>query len=390
MAFLTSCCALVGFLGACAESSRSPSVEPVIDTINGAVVVRNGPAGLWGEGEAWRAEQVFRLGAPDGPPELLFGSGLMTVSLGPHGNVFVLDNQANEVRVFDPNGGFLRRFGRPGRGPGELRNPGSLAWDPLDRLWIPETFQGRYTVFDSTGTFLKTVRRSIVTVQRIQYQIRFDRPGTFVDHSGAGGKLNLLCVDTLGQIVDSLSIPNPDLPPSVMGIVLRPGSPTREAVGRFLPLLIWTLAPDGTVWTAISDDLRLVQLNLKGDTLRIVETDHRHPTFTPLEQDLVDRARRELGRDASFVRQVIQAIHVLDDGHVLVQIAAEMDAAGDTLDVFDPEGRFLGSMGTGFALHPRAVPALVGDTLVGVTLGEFDVAYVVRATIRRGKEPNGR
>ena len=142
-----SSCALVAFLTACAESSRSPPGGPVMDTINGVVLVRNGPEGLWQEGDEWAIREDFRIGAADGPREILFGGNLASVSLGPHGQIFVLDFQAEEIRVFDGKGAFVRNIGRPGQGPGELARPMALGWDSAERLWVPNAFNGRHTVF---------------------------------------------------------------------------------------------------------------------------------------------------------------------------------------------------------------------------------------------------
>lgn len=70
---------------------------------------------------------------------------------------------------------------------------------------------------------------------------------------------------------------------------------------------------------------------------------------------------------------------------MLVQIAGEMKAQTPILDVFDPDGRFMGSIDLGFPLQTNALHAFKGDTLAVVTLGELDVPYVVKAVIRRPK-----
>jgi len=83
------------------------------------------------------------------------------------------------------------------------------------------------------------------------------------------------------------------------------------------------------------------------------------------------------------VRPVAQTIHVSHDGHVLAQIADEHDRPGRELDVFDPSGRYLGSMPLGFRMSTWGIPAIAGDTIVAVAIGELDVPYVLRLTIQR-------
>ena len=43
-------------------------------------------------------EEEFRLGDRDGPEEILFSGPLTAVSIGPQGQIFVLDQQPHEIR----------------------------------------------------------------------------------------------------------------------------------------------------------------------------------------------------------------------------------------------------------------------------------------------------
>jgi hypothetical protein len=97
----------------------------------------------------------------------------------------------------------------------------------------------------------------------------------------------------------------------------------------------------------------------------------------------MERANREIGREVQYVPALVQAIRVLGDGHLLVQIAEEFDAPGHNFDVFDPEGLFLGTLRTDLMIEPGAGIDFRGDTLVAVTVGTLDVPYVVRAVIQR-------
>ena len=83
------------------------------------------------------------------------------------------------------------------------------------------------------------------------------------------------------------------------------------------------------------------------------------------------------------MRPVVDAIHVLDDGHIIVGIVEKLGERTSTFDVFDPEGFFLGTVDLGFAMPNRNIPAIVGDRIVTVTPGDLDLPYLVRATIKR-------
>ena len=75
--------------------------------------------------QAAQVEAVLQeqIGSSDGGvPEEVFGR-LADLAADQEGNVYVLENQASEVRVFSSSGEHLRTFGRRGGGPGELNRP---------------------------------------------------------------------------------------------------------------------------------------------------------------------------------------------------------------------------------------------------------------------------
>ena len=158
---------------------------------------------------------------------------------------------------------------------------------------------------------------------------------------------------------------------------------------HYQPELRWSLAPDGTVWTAETGRLRLVQIAPGGDTVRIVETSHRTAELDQRDQALIAKGLQEAGisrGDVELVRPVVHGIHVMDDGHVLVAVIEEVGEVPSTFDVFDPEGYFLGTLDLGFGMSRRChLPALVGDTIIAVVPGSLDVPILVRATIKRPK-----
>lgn len=381
---LLACVCGISFLMGCespqAGASRVSAVS--VDTVNGAVVVRNGPTGLWSDTERWAVRQEYRIGGLDGPHEMLFSGPLMSTSVGPQGQIFVLDFVSDDIKVFDRNGEALRRLGGTGSGPGELNSPVAMGWDSRDRLWVANGFDGRYTVFDSSGTVITTTRRRITAVPRRQNRLTFQGDGSFVDQGFQGSFVTLLRVDSAGGVLDTFPpLRRPDRPTAFI-----PSGFDRRAL-RYLPSLVWTVTPQGNVWFAEDGTLRLYQRTLEGDTLRVVQTQHRDHEIDSETKRWLDREFSKLGlssSDYSLSRPLVQAIHVLDDGHVLVQIVEEVGEGSRLMDVFDPEGRFLGSVRLGFPMARLSVPVLHADTIVAVILdGELDVPYVVRATIQR-------
>ena len=313
------------------------------------------------------------------------------MTLGPNGQIFVLEYSTDRIVVFSGDGEFLRSFGGSGEGPGELRSPMALVWDGTDRLWVADGLNGRYHVFDSTGSFQKSVPRPVRSVNRIHHPLQWEGAGTLVDEAVGVGRPRMLLylrVDTVGQIIDTVAVlPKPPLALGLQNIMLRPSQESlRFLVNHYIPRQRWSLAPDGTIWSASTGRLRLVQTTPGGDTIRVVETSHRTPTFDRADRKAIADGLAEGGisrQDAELVRPVVNEIYVTDDGHILVGIIERVGEDPSLLDVFSPEGYFLGSVDLGFGLPRRNLPALVGDTIIAVTPGIFDVPFLVRATIRR-------
>lgn len=371
--------------GGCADTDEvNSSID--IDSIRGMVVVRNPAEGLWTSREQWSIQEDLRIGSVDGASEELFGGVLHAVALGPTGAIYVLDVQARDLRAFDAQGNFLARFGGAGRGPGELSQPNGIGFDPIGRLWVSQP--NRYTLFQRDGEFIETRLRPLRAYPRPLHRLHFESDLDVIDEAGTAEALLPVRVDSSGLGADTLpGIPHPRLPPEILSARIPRGSDYRTAVINLLPRLVWTVGPDQTIWFARSDELRLYQRSLEGDTIRVIETSHREEGMTRRQASTVRRGLQEMGLDPgleeAFVRPIVRNIFVTDDHYVLVQIADPEPEDERQLDVFDPQGRFLGTVVAPFALTRRGIPDIRGDTIVGTTLGRYDVAYVVRGIIDR-------
>lgn len=324
------------------------------------------------------------------PDQQLGSSRNNSVTLGPNGQIYVLEYATDRVMVFSGDGEFVNSFGGPGEGPGELRGPVAMTWDDMDRLWVAEG-QGRYRRL----RFKRLVPEDRAKIspsflKRLQRPLVWKAGGTLIEEAGDGDAevVLYLRVDTLGNFVDTVAvIPTPKLSPGFRGIRMRPSwEALHFVVQHYQADLRWALGPDGTVWSAETGRLRLTQTALGGDPIRIVETSHRVTQLGPWDHAKIADGLNEAGisrRDVELVRPAVHGVHVMDDGHVLVGIIERVGEVPSTFDVFDPEGLYLGAIDLGFGISHRSLPALVGDTIIAVTPGALDVPYLVRATIER-------
>ena len=71
-------------------------------------------------------KEDLSIGGPDAQGDDVFSQARQVVA-DDAGTMYVLDEQASDVKVFDASGKYLRTIGRKGQGPGELEFPMTLS-----------------------------------------------------------------------------------------------------------------------------------------------------------------------------------------------------------------------------------------------------------------------
>jgi hypothetical protein len=95
-------------------------------------------------------EELWRVGGDSDADEEFFGV-IAQVATDPAGNVYLLDRQLSEVRVFSPEGDYLRTIGREGEGPGEFRQPTDMFFLPDGNLGVLQLAPGRIVMLSPEG-----------------------------------------------------------------------------------------------------------------------------------------------------------------------------------------------------------------------------------------------
>ncbi|MBI3697576.1 MAG: NHL repeat-containing protein [Acidobacteria bacterium] len=99
---------------------------------------------MWGEEGDWNK--------PDEPPEkMLYPAG---IDVGPDGNVYVADSGRDKIKVFSPEGKFLRQFGAKGPEPGKFNALAGVSFDAMGRLHEADSAAHRVQMFSKEGVFL--------------------------------------------------------------------------------------------------------------------------------------------------------------------------------------------------------------------------------------------
>lgn len=395
--------AIGGALGTagCATEPRPDRAGTVtFDTLpSGAVVVRN-TSGAWGPADAWTPVEAFRIGSADAEDPYVFPEAWsLSLAIDSHDRIYVSDFQIGEVRLFAPDGTYIRTVARQGEGPGEVSQPIALAIDARDDLWIVDGRNRRYTVFDSAGGLAAEYRRD-ETAWRVPWRIGFGPSGRMYEAGSApGAERGDLALALYSHAVsvegltrdDQTWVPVSEEPPATFELDYGDGSRAFHPI-PFHPEPRWAFDGRDGIWSGTGAHYRLAHRSLTGDTLRVVELPDRavpvHPAARDEQLDWVAelpgrlRTQVDLDRVPSTVTE-FDRILVDDRGFVWVS-AGWRPLRGSKeparFDIFSPDGEYLGQLA--FPFHPQPLPAFRGDLVVGVTTDELDVPQIVGYRLR--------
>ncbi|MYA33668.1 MAG: hypothetical protein F4164_10710 [Gemmatimonadales bacterium] len=313
----------------------------------------------------------LRLGTADGMGPDVFGD-IHDVAVDSFGRIYVLDAGWKEVRLFDGEGGFIRRLAPEGDGPGERRHrtqfPARMTWDERrGLLWVDDSVLR--SVLDSVGaeharstkvlSLLRNPTQPITVVMAVdrqgrvyeqQYRVFGDstysyvaRGGITQDHELSGDTLRIdaraMATEGTRRTVETASA-------STRGtMTLTMSRPTRAQIA-------WTASPDGTVWLADHDRRRLHELTISGDTIRTVDI----PLGPPEELD------------------------VSPEGWIWVRRTTDTNQSA--WDVLDNCGVYVGSTSVSYPVTVTEVGSAGIIHVVGSD--RLDIEYVVRLRLDTG------
>lgn len=382
-------CALTA---ACGRDGGAAGAVRVDTLASGTVAVHNPERGAWTEQTAWRAVEDLRLGRADGSGPDVFAAPI-ALEADALGRLYVLDAQANQLRVFGADGRHVRSVGGQGAGPGEFRQPMGMTIAPDGAVWVVDPGNGRFVVFDTGGALRSTVRRAS-GLAMMPWPGRFDQQGRLWDVSmgpgGISGPPALLRVDPASGKVQPVNLPAFS-PPHFSA---SNGPVSVSAPIPFSPELVWTLDAEGRVWSGVSDRYRLRLHEPSGDTVRVVE---RAAAPVPVDASERDSLPARLkwftdqgGRiDLSRVprhKPAFTSVMVDDQGWLWVRPALPAAERNAAFDVFDPEGRYQGRVALPLA-HENGMPLIIrGDRIYAAVLSDEGVPQVVRFRIE-GRSP---
>lgn len=331
---------------------------------------------------------VAEIGAGDG---IVFGL-IGDVELTGTNEILVLDTQSSEIRRFDASGAEGEPLAGPGEGPGELGRVNGFGVDRLGGIWVVDWRNFRMQEFAADGTihthpfpidlFAGRWEGGITDDGRLWFRERVTDLPRGPNQGGIfEGVESVFLVSPVPEsdAVDSVWVGRAP----ILGVGLAPGRGGRRI--PFTPQRLVALDPKGSIWTGRSDEYRLVNLDMNGDTLLVIDVEATAPDLSERErQGEIEMLEAWIGQDAGFdvdwddvmprSKPIIQHLVTDDSGNVWVQRLAQQ---GTTFDVFTPAGDFLSRHEGAFTPWPYLPPVVRGDRLVTVLSDSLDVHTVL-------------
>ncbi len=110
--------------------------------------------------------EEMRIVSSDSIPQAELSS-VRDLVVAPDGFMFTADPRAGSIRLYDPNGRFVRMFGRQGQGPGEFSPAFYLVGAAGDTVLAYDENRGYIHVYRRNGTFVRTQHLARVSKDRI-------------------------------------------------------------------------------------------------------------------------------------------------------------------------------------------------------------------------------
>jgi hypothetical protein len=398
-------------LASCGGGSEPRAASVVRDVVGDTTIVRVTGDGPWGVAEL---TEDLRIGAIEGADEYMFGR-LSSMAVDAAGTMYVLDSQALEVRVYDGAGTFLRRIGRAGEGPGELKQPAGMAFLPDGRLVVRDPGNARMNIYSTDGTaldswpipggFFTSAPIFVDTAGQVYTDIIAER------RDDGAWKTGLLRLDSAGAVVDTVRRPLDDYEvPQLVARRVEGSNRSMSTTGvPFWPNAVTTLNRHGEFVGGVADRYALTTWRADGTLQRIERAVPRVAVHADEAATEIERVTRNMRRTQDSWRwdgprppadkPFFRTVRVGEDGRIWVltsqpaeRVAPDADAQPDAegrrpldrwvepavYDVFEGDGDFLGTV----RFPPRFQPVVLrGDQVWGFIQDEYDVGYVVRLRV---------
>lgn len=391
---------LTAALNVACDRADAPEQYTVRDSVGVTIVESAAPA--WAEGAGWSLADTahLRIGETDAPGHDLYD--VRSIVRLSDGRVAVANSGSSEIRIFSGDGDLLQTLGGPGEGPGEFRSLWRMFLLPGDSLLVTDISLDRLTVFSAGGELVRTAQFEASPSERVPTPAARLGDGSFValpsfTFGSASGARSQVFQDTvpimhysadggysgeLGRFPGSeyfMFVHDDGLlgGPRIWGRETHIASAgDRVIVGHSADYSYDVLSTRGELVRRVRAD-RPLRAVTDGDVARMREPD---PESDPGSTEMFNRVLDAIPPPAHF--PAYEDIEVEADGHVWIREYVWPDeGAAQEWQVFDPEGRWLGSV----TMPPGFTPLTIEtDEVLGIFRNDMDVEHLHAYRLSRG------
>lgn len=232
---------------------------------------------------------------------------------GPDGNIYVYDSVDAYIKIYSPEGKYLRRMGGEGQGPGEIKRAEGVrfGFTPMGRLYFTEFINGHrwITLMKLSGELHKTIKIQISEVFGISRSCPLEDGGFLVqlsffsepemkdDYFLYKSPRELVRIDAEGKIVSRLIKTR-----NVTRISYQ--SDGADSPIPFAPQFIWCPYEEGTVLFSEGLGPILQVYDYEGNLLEEIKSPLPEPeNVTKKDLDLWRQRRKEQMRNREWYQR---------------------------------------------------------------------------------------
>jgi len=248
-------------------------------------------------------------------------------------NIYLLDEKDIQIKVFDKNGNFIRKFGQRGQGPGDLNNPSRVVIDKSRNALMVTNGPLGLSFFGLDGKFLQTITNN--DTRRTQWAEVDSRGNIFMS------MVDALDMEHRRQVLKK-SDPKMTSISEIKSVTLG------SAYELLAPFALWTLDYEDNIIFGFPKEYEIEIIGAHNKTVKKIVKE-----YIPVEVNTEEKARytqrlKEVRLSPEMMSKMFvsksysaYANFLTDDNGWLFVANWERKGKDYVYDVFDPEGRYM-------------------------------------------------
>jgi len=322
------------------------------ETIEGVKYVKN-PSVPMDKPATVDMEELWELGGETDDEDEFFGI-IADIEIDEAGNVYLLDSQLSEVKIYTADGEYLRSIGREGEGPGEFRRPSAIFFTKDGNIGVMQTIPakvviltpegepaGDYPLPEPEGGGFQMLTGG--QASKGQLVLCLARTKVADDQSKWSRNDFLARVDDQGNMVAEYATKNKDI---IFANAILNFADWDTFERR------WTVAPDGKVYACESYlDYEITVWNADGSIDKKITRESKHYKHAADEKEFLTKMMEHFAQTIPDCKveiednaKDIETVYIRDDGSIWVLTAEgsrdNPDGSLGVFDVYNKDGQF--------------------------------------------------